>query len=149
MRGANRQIKTMGAGAIVGSVLLFRQEELSDPTSVPAQGGYWVHTAITLPIMSTELNCTELYSLNHTTPPHKDYHHIPSSPIVCIDWQQQAATDINYWLDTSVSTFNCGLMVKGEPSGLLKLRGARPPQSQSGAIFCHLNYHCVVFESAR
>lgn len=93
MRGANRQIKTMGAGAIVGSVLLFRQEELSDPTSVPAQGGYWVHTAITLPIMSTELNCTELYSLNHTTPPHKDYHHIPSSPIVCIDWQQQAAND--------------------------------------------------------
>ena len=25
---------------------------------------------------------------------------------------------------------------------------ARPPQSQSGAIFCHLNDHCVVFESA-
>ena len=25
----------------------------------------------------------------------------------------------------------------------------RPPQSQSGAIFCHLNHHCVVFKSAR
>ena len=25
----------------------------------------------------------------------------------------------------------------------------RPPKSQSGAIFCYLNDHCVVFESAR
>ena len=25
----------------------------------------------------------------------------------------------------------------------------RPPQSQSGAIFCQLNHHCVVFQSAR
>ena len=30
-----------------------------------------------------------------------------------------------------------------------KLRCTRPPQSQSGAIFCHLNHHCVVFKSAR
>ena len=29
------------------------------------------------------------------------------------------------------------------------LRCTRPPQSQSGAIFCHLNHHCVVFKSAR
>ena len=25
----------------------------------------------------------------------------------------------------------------------------RPPKSQFGAIFCHLNDHCVVFKSAR
>ena len=25
----------------------------------------------------------------------------------------------------------------------------RPPQSQSGAIFCHLNDQCVVFKSPR
>ena len=30
-----------------------------------------------------------------------------------------------------------------------KLRCTRPPQSQSGAILCHLNHHCVVFKSAR
>ena len=30
-----------------------------------------------------------------------------------------------------------------------RLRCTRPPQSQSGAIFCHLNHHCVVFKSAR
>ena len=29
------------------------------------------------------------------------------------------------------------------------LRCTRPPQSQSGAIFCHLNHHCVLFKSAR
>ena len=29
------------------------------------------------------------------------------------------------------------------------LRCTRPPQSQSGAIFCHLNHHCVVFNSGR
>ena len=29
------------------------------------------------------------------------------------------------------------------------LRCTRPPQSQSGAIFCHLNHHCVVFKSPR
>ena len=28
------------------------------------------------------------------------------------------------------------------------LRCTRPPQSQSGAISCHLNHHCVVFKSA-
>ena len=27
------------------------------------------------------------------------------------------------------------------------LRCTRPPQSQSGAIFCHLYHHCVVFNS--
>ena len=31
------------------------------------------------------------------------------------------------------------------PKQMPKLRCIRPPQSQSGAIFCHLNYHCVVF----
>ena len=25
----------------------------------------------------------------------------------------------------------------------------RPPRSQSGAIFCHPNHHCVVFKSPR
>ena len=30
-----------------------------------------------------------------------------------------------------------------------KLRCTRPPQSQSGALFCHLNHHCVVLKSAR
>ena len=32
---------------------------------------------------------------------------------------------------------------------LFTLRCTRPPQSQSGSIFCHLNHHCVVFKSAR
>ena len=36
-----------------------------------------------------------------------------------------------------------------EPNLRYKLRCTRPPQSQSGAIFCHLNHHCVVFKSAR
>ena len=31
----------------------------------------------------------------------------------------------------------------------ITLRCTRPPQSQSGAIFCDLNHHCVVFKSAR
>ena len=30
-----------------------------------------------------------------------------------------------------------------------KAGSTRPPQSQSGAIFFHLNYYCVVFKSTR
>ena len=29
------------------------------------------------------------------------------------------------------------------------LRCTRPPHSQSGAVFCHLNHHCVVFKTPR
>ena len=43
-----RDPTTVGAGAIVGSISLFRQEEVSDPTPVPAQRGYWVPPATTL-----------------------------------------------------------------------------------------------------
>ena len=37
--------------------------------------------------------------------------------------------------------FNLG----GRRKNVSKLRYTRPPQSQSGAHFCHLNHHCVVF----
>ena len=44
------------------------------------------------------------------------------------------------------------LCIISETTNILRLttlRCTRPPQSQSGAIFCHLNHHCVVFKSAR
>ena len=48
-------------------------------------------------------------------------------------------TFLSLFLDKVVKLIGGGSVISG---------CTRPPQSQSGAIFCHQNNHCVVFESA-